>query len=429
MARPLFAALLAGCLCAVPLIGCGGGEGDTPTPSSQEVNLAPGPAPSSIKIDAKEVDIKLVTDYWNGFGADGKPVYLAAYIITNKSQRPLASVTLKFDLSFNGHSYTTSANYINTNFRGVGSTSWRYLMPGQRSQIETYAWPADRAVYLRDDAVVKITVEDAKEMVVLPDHPEDFAQLTWLISTGNLDEIKAAFEKDKKLLDVRNPAGQGPLQFALMQKNIEVVKYLQSLGADIKETSQNNECAYHFAALSGPEMVRYVKTQGVRSTVTVNTRESAMFNGIGAGNIKTLAALKEAGVPVNGANTQGYPPLMYAVGCSEAECAEELARLGANKDFFMTDGRGLLMLAAGANGAEFFARMVKIKGSIKEVSPATGDTPLHSATNNSNTDVVQWLLLHGADPNVKNKQGVTPKDMAQGNQELLDVYKNPKKPL
>jgi ankyrin repeat protein len=43
-----------------------------------------------------------------------------------------------------------------------------------------------------------------------------------------------------------------------------------------------------------------------------------------------------------------------------------------------------------------------------------GDTPLHNAAYYGSVTAAQFLLNHGADPNIKNKYGETPADRARG---------------
>lgn len=53
-----------------------------------------------------------------------------------------------------------------------------------------------------------------------------------------------------------------------------------------------------------------------------------------------------------------------------------------------------------------------------------GETPLMMASSRGKTDVVNYMLLNGSDPKVKDPDGKTAIDFAS-NQEIKDLLKNP----
>jgi len=67
----------------------------------------------------------------------------------------------------------------------------------------------------------------------------------------------------------------------------------------------------------------------------------------------------------------------------------------------------LLFLAAQA-GDLYGVKLVIDCGVNPNIQNKDGDTPLHSAALNGKSEVVKLLLEHGADPNIQNKDGMTP---------------------
>ena len=51
-------------------------------------------------------------------------------------------------------------------------------------------------------------------------------------------------------------------------------------------------------------------------------------------------------------------------------------------------------------------------------------TPLHEAAAKGKTDIVKLLLIHGADPNKKNRDGHSPLDLCrEGDQDVADLLR------
>ncbi|MGI8924253.1 MAG: ankyrin repeat domain-containing protein [Fimbriimonadales bacterium] len=93
----------------------------------------------------------------------------------------------------------------------------------------------------------------------------------------------------------------------------KIVSYLQSLGGDFKTPTENGQCAYHFAELSSPDMVKFVRSQGVTPTLSQPSKRSPYDYAIEMEIGESLKALIEAGVPMDTQNVQGRTPMMNAV--------------------------------------------------------------------------------------------------------------------
>jgi ankyrin repeat protein len=236
------------------------------------------------------------------------------------------------------------------------------------------------------------------------------------------------FGKRKELLDVRTTTGHGPLQFALFSGNVELVKYLQSIGADIKAVGANNDNALNWAAYGGGKMVEYVHSQGIRPSVSFESRFTPYFDAILAGQPDAMAALKKAGAPINAQTEEGYTPLSYSVRYNDIESAEALIAAGANKDFIYEGRYNMIGLAATSMRTPNFSRIVKHAKSINQAGP-DGNTPLHWAVETHSTGNVRWILLNGGDPSLKNKAGLTAKEIATryGYTDIVNVFTNPRK--
>ncbi len=198
---------------------------------------------------------------------------------------------------------------------------------------------------------------------------------------------------------------------ALTHHNVEIVKFLQSKGADIHALSSDNECAYHFAAFEPTgKMVAYVATQKVKPTITKREWISPFDNANLDSFDDVVLALFAAKVPSETKDRYGDTPLLNSIRLGRP-LAALYAKCAANLNAFDNKGRGFWGSAAPAASNELLEYMYKVKRSVQEASPVNGNTPLHFFVQNDAFQGVTWLLRHGANPNAKNKMGQTPVDM------------------
>jgi ankyrin repeat protein len=223
--------------------------------------------------------------------------------------------------------------------------------------------------------------------------------------------VKKALDSDPSLLKVRSRRGLGPLQFALTGKDPAVVKVLQAAGCDIKAPAGRNECAFHLAALGSKAMVDYVATQGVKPTITQPWQASPYYYAIRNGNRETAKALIAAKIPMETLDDMRRTPLLEAIRDYELDIAGDLFAAGANTNVFDVDGAGPIGIPAQTGPVEYLDQVYRLVQTIKEVAP-DGTTPLHLAVLRGKGGCAQWLLGQGADSNVKNKKGQSPKDLA-----------------
>jgi uncharacterized protein len=120
----------------------------------------------------------------------------------------------------------------------------------------------------------------------------------------------------------------------------------------------------------------------------------------------------------------GATPFLRAARSADVEVMRLLIAKGANPKLANKDGLTALMVAAGVSwsdkirGTEAEAlEAVKLSGDLSlDVNAATdkGDTALHGAALRGADSIVKYLADHGAKLDVKNKQGLTPLDLAMG---------------
>jgi ankyrin repeat protein len=138
------------------------------------------------------------------------------------------------------------------------------------------------------------------------------------------------------------------------------------------------------------------------------------------------AYLKKYNLDINARDVLGNTPLLIAMMCGNENHAQVLLRFGADASIANEDGETpchwLITLENSARinhllsqllqqGADLAALAVESISFQHEYSARKGGTPLHWAVQSNNTELVEKLLAHGADPEVA-YDGYTPIDIA-----------------
>eukprot|EP00941_MAST-03F_sp_MAST-3F-sp1_P005058 g5058.t1 len=120
----------------------------------------------------------------------------------------------------------------------------------------------------------------------------------------------------------------------------------------------------------------------------------------------------EEGVNVNCRNEAGETPLHHAAAAGQLHIAQTLIERGADIDARDHEGETPLHNSTDANHPHMTEILLKAGADVHAVDKL-GWTPLHNAAGcGDHSDIVEQLLRRGADPMLKNNEGMTPKDLA-----------------
>ena len=134
--------------------------------------------------------------------------------------------------------------------------------------------------------------------------------------------------------------------------------------------------------------------------------------------------LKAHGVPsedINAQNHMGWPRLVYICRGDKGEHPEDVLRLlelGADIDVRNYKGKTALHCAAKAGFLKVIDLLIE-KGATIDAPDNNGETALFEAIRSTIKDgeklraAIEALLVEGADPNLKNRKGLTPMQIAQ----------------
>lgn len=146
---------------------------------------------------------------------------------------------------------------------------------------------------------------------------------------------------------------------------------------------------------------------------------------------KDFDALRQAvahGANLNAVDEDGRTPLMHAVLATDADSAmvRFLVANGANPNAADTGQEWTALHFATRDQKLPVVQALLDAGSVVDAEDSFGNTPLWRCVMaaNPNSELVRLLIGKGADPRKKNRQGASPRDIAErtGKQELLALF-------
>lgn len=128
------------------------------------------------------------------------------------------------------------------------------------------------------------------------------------------------------------------------------------------------------------------------------------------GNVTEIQRLVNAGEKVNEPGKLGFTPLQRAADNNHAHAVILLVELGAETEKRNKQGNTPLMSAALLGSADAILALATAGANIENTS--NGSTALHGAAWNGKCDSIKALVVAGANVSAKNKDGLTPLEVA-----------------
>lgn len=220
---------------------------------------------------------------------------------------------------------------------------------------------------------------------------DDPSSIAYAARVGNSAEVKRLLEANPKLADEVDEHGRTPFLYAAKAGHVSVLEILQKhQPADVDKLDSYGYAAIHWASM-------YAKLPVItffhENKLKLDTRDK-----------RGQTALHLAmGNPFSNAHKK------------HAEVVELLLKYGADPTISDNQGVTPLHVAAGLIGQVSAAKAIVEKGKSVEIDAQDdqGNTPLHRAAGFANVEMVDYLLKQKANPAIKNKDGLTPLEVAK----------------
>ena len=235
---------------------------------------------------------------------------------------------------------------------------------------------------------------------------------TDLVNSGYLQAVMLP-AGEPHTFEHREAAWATPLCYAIVGGNPAIVELLIARGATI--TPHSERFLDYAIAYDWVEIVELLLENGADPSKAPRILDD---------NSEMSVLLKAHGVPPKDINAQshmGWPPLVYACRGDNGEHPEEIQRLlelGADIDIQNYKGKTGLHCASKAGFLKVINLLIE-NGANVDATDDDGETPLFEAIRSTiksgekQRAALEALLVKGADPNVRNRKGLTPLQVAQ----------------
>ena len=333
-------------------------------------------------------------------------------ILANSSKEEVAEIDLRFrvhsrttqKLVYNGPTFTIK-DFANITFNHGGS-----LLPACLGRISSPVVLDYPGKYWTPDTYDMLEVTAIRTFK----GPQDLHDLGHLFSKFNYikeSEAMAILKKDPSLCKTQNLAGLTAGHVMIMTQHPQAIEFVLKNGGSISKPTRIGMNMMDFASLSSfPDTIEYIVKKGgnvnqIEPEATPLIRAASVGNMIGvkwmlAHGAKPDLEIGNGNIPAHAAIYAGYPEVLTA-----------LVKAGAKPKGF--NRFGLSWMHAATGNVNMFNIVKKYGISFDVVNPQNGMTPLLYSVSSGRFWSIRWLLQHGANPNVKDKQGKSIYDYAK----------------
>ena len=206
----------------------------------------------------------------------------------------------------------------------------------------------------------------------------------WISAIDNDDALKLAAilveDANRALLSISACDNKCALMVAAEQGDLPLARSLVRLGADVNEKSDTFHTPFMFAVRRNhQQMAEWLLDQGADLNTVSSDGWTALTIAAAKGSVRILQWLISEGASTRIRDLSGFTPLLHAVSKSHPEAAAVLLSL--------------------------------VETDINACNE-DDNTPLHFAVSKGDVAMVRLLLQHQANPNLLNKQGDSPIQLA-----------------
>ncbi|XP_075448701.1 ankyrin repeat domain-containing protein 42 isoform X3 [Ascaphus truei] len=304
-------------------------------------------------------------------------------------------------------------------FHAGSYMEYRYVAHGPRGAIaDQPPYPILGSRYMSEcGAWCKETVQKKISYSGIPD----------AVKAGDVEQLAMMVKSGASVNEVDLLHKFTPLHWAAHSGSLECLHWLLWHGADISDVTTRGWTAAHLAAIRGQDAcMQALLLNGANLSAEDDRQCSPAHLSAAHGHSFTLQTILRSGVDTNSSDRNGWRPVHYAAFHGRLGCLQLLVRWGATVEDVDQNGNRP-DLAFPAHMAAFKGDLMTLRKLVESgvininERDDKGATPMHKAAGQGTIECLQWLLEMGADYNITNEAGETPKDVAKRFAQLAAV--------
>ena len=292
-------------------------------------------------------------------------------------------------------------------------------------------------VLLKNGANLKkdVNPSGANALLLIAPHDTDFSLINYFVSKGlDLNSVDA---QGNGVFNYASKTGNLPLMTLLLEKgitgndnafifasqgargitnNIEVYKFLESVGLNPLFVSKDGETALHALAMRSKDraVIDYFIDKGADVNQADAYGNTPFLNAAGKNSLETVTLFSKTVKDINQTNKKGETALALAVANNTTDVVAFLLSEKASTSILDMTGNDLtayLMHSYSEKNEDDFNKKLSLleKNGFKFGKPqANGNTLYHLALDKNDIAALQFIQKFKADVNAKNKEGNTP---------------------
>ncbi len=223
-----------------------------------------------------------------------------------------------------------------------------------------------------------------------------------LIEDGRLKELEKVFGFQPEIIESMNQYGETILLSACGSGQVSVVSLLLKYGANIHQRNKySGYTALHKAAEKGyTELVKILLHNGSNLFENTKDGDNALHLAAENGHQNMIELLLDAGINVNSTGNYGYTALHYCFTKGNLHAAISLLKRNANIDAVDDEGQTCLYKSCVDGHVNMVMFLLENNYlNLMHVKAHDGMTALHVAALHGNVEIIEQLLIYGANIN------------------------------
>lgn len=219
------------------------------------------------------------------------------------------------------------------------------------------------------------------------------------VDQGDLSKVKSMVEQGADMNEV-DKNGATPLMYAAQDGHMAIVRYLVEQGA------VNDTPLILAAMMNHMNVVQYLVENGA-DLETYYMGYTALLAAVSKGHVEVVTYLVQHGADKEKAMNDDTTPLMLAARKGDMAIVQFLVENGADKNAVRKDGGNALIFAVINGNVSMIKYLVEQGMDVHYTTAEKGMTLLHLAAKYGNIEAVEFLVTHGVDTLLQNKNGDT----------------------